>query len=126
MLNVFYADMTGYNYRNDIHYGKDDLFCKLQHIFVAIFITLPSGFKKKEWIDAVLFFYLAAMAGLMGLGFGFSILSAVEILYFTIVRWIFHRLDAPSNSSFSSSDQTPSVMDENIQENKNQANHLEF
>lgn len=66
------------------------------------------------------------MAGLMGLGFGFSILSAVEILYFATVRWIFQRLDAPSNSSLSSSDQTPSVMDENIQENKNQANHLEF
>ena len=40
VLNVFYADMTGYNYRNDIHYGKDDLFCKLNLACNKIFINL--------------------------------------------------------------------------------------
>ena len=59
------------------------------------------------------------MAGLMGLGFGFSILSAVEILYFVTIRWIFHRHDTLLiSSSLSSTDQTPTAMDENIQENE--------
>ena len=58
------------------------------------------------------------MAGLMGLGFGFSILSAVEILYFVTIRWIFHRHDTPLISSLSSIDQPPSAMDENNHENE--------
>jgi len=34
---------------------------------------------------------IAATGGLLGLGFGFSILSAAEVLYFVFVRWIYYR-----------------------------------
>lgn len=32
----------------------------------------------------------AATGGLLGLGFGFSMLSAAEILYFIMIRWCYH------------------------------------
>lgn len=32
----------------------------------------------------------AATGGLFGLGFGFSILSAAELLYFLLIRWIYY------------------------------------
>lgn len=41
---------------------------------------------------------LASMAGLMGFGFGFSILSAIEIVYFMTIRWIFHRYNSPNET----------------------------
>jgi hypothetical protein len=34
--------------------------------------------------------YLAAAGGLLGLGFGFSILSAAELFYFFLVRWFYY------------------------------------
>jgi len=63
------------------------------------------------------------MAGLMGLGFGFSILSALEILYFATIRWIFHRHDAPPNTSLAcAGDPTPAVtMDDNAQNEETKA-----
>jgi hypothetical protein len=35
-------------------------------------------------------FYSAAAGGLLGLGFGFSILSAAELFYFLLVRWFYY------------------------------------
>ena len=35
-------------------------------------------------------FRLAATGGLLGLGFGFSILSAAELLYFFLLRWCYY------------------------------------
>ena len=34
--------------------------------------------------------YEAAAGGLLGLGFGFSILSAAELFYFILVRWCYY------------------------------------
>lgn len=42
---------------------------------------------------------LAAIGGLFGLGFGFSFISAIEILYFFLVRWFFAKLNKDSQDN---------------------------
>lgn len=67
-----------------LHHGRADNVVRF-HMYVILLTWLAramyySCFKLR----------LAATGGLLGLGFGFSILSAAELLYFFLLRWCYY------------------------------------
>ena len=50
----------------------------------------------------------AAAGGLLGLGFGFSILSAAEFFYFLFFRWLYYRYYQKKQQQSFSTNRTPS------------------
>ncbi len=80
ILNVFFDSLTGVCYIMDQRQTWADFICKKQHCeknFITVFCNAHWNFT-------------AAAGGLLGLGFGFSILSAAELLYFFTVRWFYY------------------------------------
>lgn len=43
--------------------------------------------------------FAASIGGLLGLGFGFSVISAIEVIYFFCIRWLFNDKQATVASS---------------------------
>ncbi len=102
LLNVFYKQMTGYSYQKDERYGIDDFICKWSspicfdivcHIILIFIVVFFSFFLKSHWFlfcNISLCCILASIGGLLGLGFGFSVISAIEFVYFFGIRLIFY------------------------------------
>ena len=81
--------MTGYVYRNDVRYGRDDFVSR--NLFFRFIIA--SSIEIYYWSYLI----VAAIGGLLGLGFGFSFISAMELVYFFTVRMYFTKKDEATN-----------------------------
>lgn len=87
LLNVFYKDGAGSSYKYDIRFETDDFICKqnIQNMLHNKAIDLHSCCLK------------ASIGGFLVLGFGFSLISAMEIIYFFGFRWLFgQKLPSPT------------------------------
>ena len=93
-MNVYLKSITGFGYVVDTRITWADFIC--EH-------SLPEIKNNSQAIHLKIIIFIrtlkAATGGLLGLGFGFSIISAAEVLYFLFIRWIYYWNSARNEKS---------------------------
>lgn len=87
VLHVYYRDRTGFRYKSDIRFGIEDFICEYfwqTDYFWATNICVPT--------------VIAAMGGLLSLGFGVSFISFIELWHFICVRFLWHKSNDPKKN----------------------------
>ena len=80
-LNVYFKSTSGLRYIMDMRTTWADFICASLIIYNCLLLVV-------DYI--IIFANKAATGGLLGLGFGFSLISAAEVMYFMLVRWFIY------------------------------------